>query len=105
MTLEDYEKTWGAKIADRDYYFDIEELFMMKQDAFEMYEETGFIEKFDSPYEELGKNGMSFKVIRRGSETLDQIDLENLPMWLIEFENGEQAFCYPEEICKVEHQN
>lgn len=67
-----------------------------------MYEEAGFLETFDSPYEVLGKNGMKFKVVRRASPDTDDIDLQNFPLWLVRFENGEEAICYPEEICKLE---
>lgn len=79
-----------------------EEFQEFKDDCFSMYEETGFIDRFDSPYDDEGEhNGMTFKVIRRA--TTGECDLEAMPIWLIEFENGDTAYCYPEEICKAEH--
>ena len=44
---------------------------------------------------------MRFEVIRRATE--EECDLEAMPLWLIRFENGDEAYCYPEEICKIEH--
>ena len=45
---------------------------------------------------------MSFKVLRRA--TTEECDLEAMPIWYIEFENGDTAYCYPEEICKSENE-
>jgi hypothetical protein len=101
MTHEEFKQKWGEDVDRTELSF--EDAVEIANDAFDMYEEAGFLEAFDSPYEELGKNGMPFKVLRRGSYVLDDIDLETLPVWLVEFENGEQAMCYPEEICKLEH--
>ena len=79
-----------------------DQLAEFKNDCFSMYEESGFIDKFDSPYDDEGEhNGMTFKVIRRA--TIEECDLEAMPLWFIEFENGDTAYCYPEEICKAEH--
>ena len=44
---------------------------------------------------------MKFEVVRRAN--LNEVDLEAMPMWFIRFENGDEAYCYPEEICKAEH--
>lgn len=100
MTLKEFEIKWGH--IDRNYTTFEEELELV-EDAFNMYEEAGFLDTFQSPYEDLGKNGMKFKVIRRTSYIQDNVDLEQLPLWEVEFENGEFATCYPEEICKLEH--
>ena len=99
MTLSEFEKKWGK--VDVDTLSDAE-FVQFKQDCFEMYEQTGFIDRFDSPYDDEGEhNGLTFKVLRRA--TAEECDLEAMPIWFIEFENGDTAYCYPEEICKVEH--
>lgn len=97
--LEVFDKKW--KGADVDKMSD-EELVEFKNDCFTLYEKTGFVEKFDSPYDDNGEhNGMSFKVLRRA--TRQECDIEAMPVWFIEFENGDTAYCYPEEIAKLEH--
>lgn len=101
MTLKEFEIKWGH--VDRNYTTFEEELELV-EDAFEMYEQTGFLETFESPYDDKSKNGLPFKIIRRASYVQDDIDLEYLPQWVIEFENKEQMFCFPEEICKIEKQ-
>lgn len=98
MTEKEFDKKW--KDADPDKLSD-EELRQFKQDCFAMYEQTGFLDTFNSPYDEQGEhNGMPFKVVRRA--TTEECDLEAMPLWLVEFENGDTAYCYPEEICKAE---
>ena len=78
------------------------QLLEFKTDCFSLYENTGFLEHFNSPYDEEGEhNGMKFKVLRRAN--LNECDLEAMPIWFIEFENGDNAYCYPEEICNLEH--
>ena len=106
MTKKEFDQKWGK--VDVDTLSDAE-FVQFKQDCFEMYEQTGFIDRFDSPYDDEGEhNGMKFEVIRRARERDEygnlEVDLEAMPVWLIEFENGDTAYCYPEEICKVEHQ-
>lgn len=99
MTEKDFNAKWGNINIDN---LTDEEFREFKNDCFSVYEEIGFIEKFDSPYDDEGEhNGMTFKVIRRA--TAEECDLEAMPIWLIEFENGDTAYCYPEEICKAEH--
>ena len=98
MTEKDFNAKWQHRQVDD---MTDEELLEFKNDCFSMYEETGFLEKFDSPYDDEGEhNGMTFKVIRRA--TTEECDLEAMPLWFIEFENGDTAYCYPEEICKIE---
>lgn len=98
MTEKEFDQKW--KDADPDKLSD-EELRQFKQDCFAMYEQTGFLDAFNSPYDEQGEhNGMAFKVVRRA--TAEECDLEAMPLWLVEFENGDTAYCYPEEICKAE---
>jgi hypothetical protein len=99
MTETDFNNKWGN--INPDDMTD-EQFLEFKNDCYEMYEETGFIDKFDSPYDDEGEhNGMPFKVVRRATQ--EEVDIESMPLWLIEFENGDTAYCYPEEICKAEH--
>ncbi len=99
MTEMEFKQKWEG-INDDDMTDD--QFVEFKNDCFSMYEETGFIDRFDSPYDDVGeRDGMTFKVIRRA--TTEECDLEVMPMWLIEFENGDTAYCFPEEICKAEH--
>lgn len=99
MTEKNSNPKWLNKLIDD---MTDEELQEFKDHCFTEYEETGFIDRFDSPYDEYGEhNGMAFKVIRRA--TAEEVDVEAMPVWLIEFENGDTAYCYPEEICKLEH--
>ena len=96
MTQAEFDKKWGSISTDD---MTDEQFVEFKNDCFEYYEGCGFLDKFDSPYDqEKEHNGMSFKVIRRA--TTEECDLEAMPLWLIEFENGDTAYCYPEEICK-----
>jgi hypothetical protein len=99
MTETDFNNKWGN--INPDDMTD-EQFLEFKNDCYEMYEETGFIDKFDSPYDDEGEhNGMPFKVVRRATQ--EEVDIEAMPLWLIEFEHGDTAYCYPEEICKAEH--
>lgn len=100
MTQKDFDAKWH----DIDVEKLSEERFReFKNDCFNMYETTGFLDAFDSPYDQQGEhNGMAFKVVRRA--TTEECDLEAMPLWLVEFENGDTAYCYPEEICVIEHQ-
>lgn len=99
MTETDFRNKWGG--INTDDMTD-EQFLEFKNDCYEMYEETGFIDKFDSPYDDEGEhNGMPFKVVRRATQ--GEVDIEAMPIWFIEFENGDTAYCYPEEICKAEH--
>lgn len=97
MTNKEFEEKWGEL-----YIEDMtDEQFMeYKEDCFALFEHGGFADKFDSPYDDEGEhNGMAFKVLRRA--TTEECDLEAMPIWLVEFENGDTAYCYPEEICKL----
>ena len=98
-----HEKWDGVDIDNIPY----DELRNFKEDCFSLYEQTGFLETFSSPYDELGEhNGMKFKVIRRAIEFRDgegEVDIESMPVWFVKFENGDEAYCYPEEIAVIEH--
>lgn len=99
MKREEFDHKWFGIRTDE---MTDEQFAAFKEDCFSLYEETGFVDRFDSPYDDEGKhNGMAFKVVRRA--TSEEVDTEAMPVWLVEFENGDTAFCYPEEICKIEH--
>lgn len=99
MKREEFDHKWSGIGTDE---MTDEQFAAFKEDCFSLYEETGFVDKFNSPYDDEGEhNGMAFKVVRRA--TSEEVDTEAMPVWLVEFENGDTAFCYPEEICKIEH--
>jgi hypothetical protein len=71
------------------------------QHCFDLYEKEGFSKVFwsiggDFP-EHIGK---SFKVIGRVTE--DIADLECLPMWSVQFEDGDEIKVYADEIIPSE---
>ena len=100
MTEKEFNEKWGN--IDVDSLSD-NEFVQFKNDCFSMYEQSGFIDKFDSPYDYEGEhNGMGFVVLRRA--TTEECDIEAMPLWFVKFENGDTAYCYPEEICKAEHE-
>ena len=77
------------------------------KDCFGIYEHIGFVDTFGSPYtEEKMYEGMRFTVLGRIKEITEDkengADLDCLPMWNIQFENGDRISAYPEEICLVE---
>lgn len=77
------------------------------KDCFDIYENIGFADTFGSPYTEEKKyEGMRFTVLVRIKEITEDkengADLECLPMWNIQFENGDKISAYPEEICLAE---
>lgn len=96
----DFREKWAG--VDIDKLSD-DEFRAFKEECFHLYEMTGFLEYFDSPYDDHGEhNGMRFEVIRRA--TTEECDLEAMPIWFIRFENGDEAYCYPEEIALIEHE-
>jgi hypothetical protein len=98
MTREEFNKKWADVDMDKQSEETVREF---KNDCFELYEKTGFLEHFNTPYKEFSDhNGRPFTVLKRLGE--EDCDLENLPMWKIRFENGDIADCFPEEICKLE---
>lgn len=99
MTENEFGKKWeGISVDDMT---DVQ-LVEFKNDCFDLYEGSGFIDRFDSPYDDEGEhNGMTFKVLRRANTS--ECDIEAMPIWFVEFENGDTAYCYPEEICVAEH--
>ena len=101
--LQDLKTKWGG-IDREDMTEEQEKEFV--NDCFVAYERIGFLDRFNSPYDDNSEhNGMVFRVIRRAvvrdADGNLECDLEAMPVWLVEFENGDTAFCYPEEICKT----
>ena len=73
-----------------------EEFIKFKNDCFEMYEHYGFLDKYQSPYDELeDRIGMGFKVLRRA--TTDECDLEALPLWLLSLKMGKLHIVIPKK--------
>ena len=72
--------------------------------AFSIYEAVGFEKKLPDKTgyndEDIPYIGKSFKVACRCSEP--EWDVECLPAWKIEFEDGHTMDAYPEEICLLE---
>lgn len=76
-------------------------------DCFDTYEHIGFADTFGPPYTgEKKYEGMKFTVLGRVKEITEDkengADLECLPMWNIQLENGDIMAAYPEEICLAE---
>ena len=79
-------------------------------DCFDTYEKIGFADTFGTPYTgEKKYKGMRFTVLGRVKEITEDkengADLECLPMWNIQFENGDIMAAYPEEICLAERKD
>jgi len=54
---------------------------------------------FHSPYEQYkSRNGQEFQVIKEITVADETHDEEVLPMYVIQFDDGEQIEAYPEEI-------
>lgn len=78
---------------------------------YEKYEKEGFSKVFISPFElggQVNRQGTPFKVLGRIRPMTeidngeDTADLETLPLWKIQFEDGEIMAAYPEEIIPSE---
>lgn len=108
----DFKEKWAGVDIDE---LETDKLREFKDDCFNLYEQTGFLEIFDSPFDDTGggdheHNGMRFEVIRRATEYNSETgegecDLVAMPLWLVRFENGDEALCYPEEIAVIEHED
>ena len=80
--------------------------------CFFIYENIGFTDTFGTPYTGETKykkyTGMRFTVLGRVKEIAEDkehgADLECLPMWYIQFANGDIVAAYPEEICLAERE-
>jgi hypothetical protein len=79
-------------------------------DCFDTYEHIGFANTFGTSYTgEKKYKGMKFTVLSRVKEITEDkengADLKCLPMWHIQFENGDKIAAYPEEICLYERKD
>ena len=95
MTNEMFNKKWSNVNIDT---LTFDQLVEYKSDCFALWESRGFLDKFNSPYDEDNHNGKPFKVLRRAEE--GEVDIEAMPIWVVKFADGDTAYCYPEEICR-----
>lgn len=106
-TFEELHKAYGFvnNCRDRDDLCVDEERSFVR-DCFDTYEHIGFADTFGTPYTGERKYiGMKFVVLGRVKELAEDqngADLECLPMWNIQFENGDTMAAFPEEICLAE---
>ena len=105
--FKDLHRAYGFGNGDRtrdNLSYEEEKAFV--EDCFDTYEHIGFANTFGTPYDGERKYvGMKFAVLGRVRDIAVDIngaDLECLPMWHIQFENGEVIAAYPEEICLAE---
>lgn len=98
-------KTWDdmrLKYPEERYQMDDERHKEFIEDCYRLYEQEGFNNTFWSPFgENEHYGGKTYKILRRATED-DGIFIEQLPQWLIEFEDGKQLFAYPEELIMSE---
>lgn len=74
-------------------------------DLFSLYEQTGFADTFRTEYSDrLPRNGETFDVVRR-ARAEDGVEEEQMPMWLIKFDDDTTTLAYPEEITKMIREN
>lgn len=103
MSVEEFDAKWGEIPNRSEMDFETELEFI--EDAFNMYETSGFSATYHSIYEDENElNGVAFQVIGRASYKDGDCDFEQLPMWHIEFEDGTKHMAFPEEITKVERE-
>ena len=99
MSVEEFDAKWGDDV-DR-YALSAEKEREFVEDAFNMYENGGFSPTFHTPFtDRADMNGVAFQVI--GRATIDECDLEQLPMWKIEFEDGAKDYAFPCEITEID---
>lgn len=102
LSVEEFDAKWGDDV-DR-YALSEEKERKFVEDAFNMYEGGGFSPTFHTPFEDRADmNGVAFQVI--GRATTEESDLEQLPMWKIEFEDGTEDYAFPCEITEIERKN
>lgn len=82
-----------------------EERKSFNEDLFGLYEKTGFADTFQTTYSDrLPRNGETFDVVRR-ARAEDGVEEEQMPMWLIRFDDDTTTLAYPEEITKLNREN
>lgn len=104
MSVEEFDAKWGEMPNRSEMDFETELEFI--EDCFNMYETSGFSATYHSIGIDDGKDfdGVAFQVIGRASYANLDCDLEQLPMWHIEFEDGTKHMAFPEEITKIERE-
>ena len=103
MSVEEFDAKWGEMPNRSEMDFETEVEFI--EDAFNMYETSGFSATYHTIYKEESEfNGVAFQVIGRASYKDGDCDFEQLPMWHIEFEDGTRYMAFPEEITKIERE-
>ena len=103
MSVEEFDAKWGEMPNRSEMDFETELEFI--EDAFNMYETSGFLATYHTIYKEESEfNGVAFQVIGRASYKDGDCDFEQLPMWHIEFEDGTKHMAFPEEITKIERE-
>lgn len=102
MSIEEFETKWnGTDMNTIDFETELEYI----EDAFNMYETSGFSATYHSIYDDSTEfNGLAFQVIGRASYSNGDCDIEQLPMWHIEFEDGTKHMAFPDEITKIERE-
>lgn len=105
--FNDLHKAYGVYDGNRTRdNFSHEEEVAFVNDCYDTYEHIRFADTFGTPYTGEKKYvGMKFTVLGRVKEISvdkDGADLESLPMWNIQLENGDIMAAYPEEICLAE---
>ena len=102
MSVEEFDAKWGEMSNRSKMDFETELEFI--EDAFNMYETSGFSATYHSidVDDENNFDGVAFQVIGRASYKDGDCDFEQLPMWHIEFEDGTKYMAFPEEITKIE---
>ena len=103
-TWEDFNKEYSEDFWLKDV--SIEQAREYVNHCFDLYEKEGFAKVYWTPYddEDLTEHiGKTFKVIKRMDES--NYDLEILPVWKIQFDNGQVHEAYPEEIIPSEMKN
>ena len=83
------------RLEDKDFAEYIEDLFTL-------YEKTGFTGDFQTTYSDRApRNGETFEVVRRATAK-DGVQDEQMPMWLIKFDDDTTTLAFPEEITILE---
>ena len=95
MTWKEMNKKYPMARDKMDFETEIE----FVKDCFDAYEQGGFTDTYRDVHGQSPKHdGKPFKVVRRLEYSTSECDLECLPMWEVEFEDGFVMDCYPEEI-------
>ena len=95
-----FHAKWGENIDRESFAPDQEKEFIL--DCYKAYETCGFVPFFQSSESDMPHNGERYNVIEPVSPDDCEWDLESLPAWRVRFENGDEYYALPEEICFCE---